>query len=49
MIVCAGAYALRAVRARRWDWDPAILEAKHFIYWGKATETQLAAEVNRLL
>ncbi len=49
VIVCAGANASRAVEGIDLPWRPAVLKTKHFIYWGKASEWQLAADVNRLL
>jgi hypothetical protein len=49
VIVCAGADALRAVRSLALPWNPLMLEAKHFIYWGRESETKLAAHINQLL
>jgi len=29
--------------------NPPILEVDHFIYWGRESETKLAAQINQLL
>lgn len=47
--VCAGADAFRAVQALRADWTMRIIQAKHFIYWGRDAERELAERVNALL
>lgn len=49
VIVCAGKVAIRAVRSMSLPWDPAMLEAKAYIYWGRKYEMALAAKVNQLL
>lgn len=47
--VCAGADAYRAVSALSVDWPMEVIEVKHFIYWGRDMERELAARVNGLL
>jgi hypothetical protein len=49
VIVCAGVRARAAVEAIGANWNPAIVEAKHFIYWGRENEVELARRVNALL
>jgi hypothetical protein len=49
VIICAGADALKAVAEIRPGWPVKVLEAPHFIYWGRDREGQLAAEVNASL
>jgi len=45
--LCAGADASRAVKELDLDWPLEVIEAKHFIYWGRQQEAELAAAVNR--
>jgi len=49
VIICAGVNASKAVRDMTLPWHPKVLNERHFIYWGKESERQLAAKVNRLL
>ncbi|MDO8450345.1 MAG: hypothetical protein Q7T10_16220 [Rhodoferax sp.] len=48
-ILCAGTSALKAVRSLSLPWAPTIIEARHFIYWGREYERELAEQVNSLL
>lgn len=47
--ICAGSDALKAVKAVKADWQMKIIAAKHFIYWGREREHQMAQEINDLL
>lgn len=47
--VCAGSDALRAVEGLGSNWGMDIVPAKHFIYWGRDAERELAARVNAVL
>ena len=49
IIVCAGAHALNAVKELRLTWTPAVLKERHFIYWGRNSELDLAGRINGLL
>lgn len=49
IILCAGTSALNAVRSLSLPWMPTIVQARHFIYWGREYERELAEEVNSLL
>ena len=49
IIVCAGTSALKAVLSLSLPWAPTIIEARHFIYWGREYERELAGKVNCLL
>lgn len=46
VVVCAGVDALKAVNEVRADWPITVIEAPHFIYWGRERERQLANAVN---
>ena len=48
VIICAGTDAQRAVEALRPTWNTTVLKRKHFIYWGRASERDLADSVNLL-
>jgi hypothetical protein len=47
--LCAGADAYRAVAALGADWPMQVLQAPHFIYWGREREERMASEVNAFL
>jgi hypothetical protein len=49
VVICAGSDAKKAVAELRVDWPVRVLEAPHFIYWGRERERLLAAEVNAAL
>lgn len=49
VVLCAGADALKAVADLRPDWPVKVLEAPHFIYWGRDRELLMAAEVSASL
>jgi hypothetical protein len=49
VIVCAGRTATRVVRQVTIGWQPKIVEATHFIYWGEESERRLIIEINDLL
>ncbi|WP_139351941.1 hypothetical protein [Polaromonas sp. A23] len=49
VIVCAGTAASRAVRRLGLPRGSELIEARHFIYWGRTYEQDLANQVNRLL
>lgn len=49
IILCAGTSALKAVRSLSLPWVPTMVEARHFIYWGREYERELAETVNSLL
>ena len=47
--LCAGSDAAKAVIETRGDWSMKVIEAPHFIYWGRDRERQMAAEINACL
>ncbi|MFC7461553.1 hypothetical protein [Hydrogenophaga defluvii] len=47
VIVCAGKTALAAVQSLPLCWEPVLIEAPHFIYWGHEQTTQLAHRINQ--
>ncbi|MEO7886276.1 MAG: hypothetical protein ABI893_05940 [Polaromonas sp.] len=47
--LCAGASAVTAVTEMHVDWPMKIIEAPHFIYWGRERERRMAAEINAYL
>lgn len=49
IVLCAGTSALKAVRNLSLPWEPIVIEARHFIYWGREYERALAEEVNSFL
>ncbi len=49
VILCAGVAASDAVRGLSLPWLPNLVRARHFIYWGREYERELAAQTNLLL
>lgn len=49
VIVYAGAAALSAGAKLSLAWHPVVIPARHFIYWGKQYESELARQVNDAL
>ncbi|SFC23867.1 hypothetical protein SAMN05216344_1128 [Polaromonas sp. OV174] len=49
VIVYAGAAALNAGERLTPAWHPVVIPARHFIYWGKQYESELAVLVNHAL
>jgi hypothetical protein len=47
--ICAGTDAARAVAEIRHAWPMTVINAPHFIYWGRERERELANEVNAVL
>lgn len=49
LVICAGVAASSAVESLSLPWEPKVVSARHFIYWGRVYERELATQINRLL
>lgn len=49
VVARAGVTATTVIRNMEFSWNPVILETKHFIYWGRESETELANRINSYL
>jgi len=49
VILCAGVAVSKTVESLSLPWAPELIRARHFIYWGRTYEDELAKQINRLL
>ncbi len=49
VVLYAGVAVSKTVERLSLPWAPELIQARHFIYWGRTYEHELATQINRLL